>query len=333
MNTICVDAMGGDLGPEVVLEGIARALGANRDLAVLVAGDADAIGAFCSDNQRALPLETTEVIAMDEHPAQAVRAKKDSSIVRGCRAVREGAADAFFSAGSTGAVLAAATLNVGRIRGISRPALAAVLPGLDGHQTVFCDLGANADCRPEMIVQFAQMGQVLSQVEVGCENPRTALLTNGSERTKGSEQALAFHEALEKAAEEGLVDFMGNREGNDLLMGDADVLVTDGFTGNVALKAMEGTAKYIAASLKAAAGSSPRSAVGALLVKPAFKQIAAGLSGDVHGGACLLGLKAPVLVGHGHTSPEAVKNGILAALRVVQEDLCGRIADACGAAS
>lgn len=327
MNTVCVDAMGGDLPSGVVLSGIDLALAADHDLEVLVAGDACVVEPFCASHGRAVPLVTTEVIAMDEHPATAVRAKRDSSIVRGCQAVRAGDAQAFFSAGSTGAVLAAATVNVGRVKGVSRPALAAVLPGLDGHQTVFCDLGANADCRPEMLVQFAQMGAVLAQVEAAAgDAPSVGLLSNGTEDTKGSSQALEFHEALKKAAEGGLVNFQGNCEGSDILMGSLDVVVSDGFSGNIALKAMEGTAKFMAARLKAAAAASPRSALGALLVKPAFSAIAADLSGDVHGGACLLGLKAPMLVGHGHTSPEAVMNGTLAALRTVREDLCGRIA-------
>lgn len=327
MDTVCVDAMGGDLGSQVVLEGIELALKADKDLQVLVAGNGEVVEPFCEAHERALPLVTTEVIAMDEHPVKAVRSKRDSSITRGCMAVHDGEAQAFFSAGSTGACLAAATLFIGRDKGVLRPALSAVLPGLDGHQTCVCDLGANADCRPEMLVQFAQMASVLAQVEAGCgPKPSVALLSNGSEKTKGSEQALAFHEALEAAGEEGLIDFAGNCEGNDILMGSFDVVVCDGFTGNVALKAMEGTAKYIAASLKAEAKRSPVAALGALMIKPAFSSIAAGLSGDEHGGACLLGVKAPVLVGHGHTSPEAVKNGALAAVRVIREDLVGKIA-------
>ena len=158
MVTICVDAMGGDELPEVVLEGIAAALEADEDLSVLVAGPEDVVCPFAAEHARAMPLIASEVIAMDEHPAEAVRKKKDSSIVKGCAAVRKGDADGFFSAGSTGAIFAAATMGVGRIRGIKRPALASALPGLGGHETVFLDLGANADVRPEMIVQFAEMG-------------------------------------------------------------------------------------------------------------------------------------------------------------------------------
>lgn len=330
MVKVVVDAMGGDEPPSTVLEGIAQALEADKELTVVVAGDADVVEPFCRDHERTEPLVTTEVIAMDEHPAQAVRAKKDSSIVRGCKAVAAGDADAFFSAGSTGAILTAATLYVKRLKGVTRPCLAAVLPGVEGHQTVVGDLGANADCRPEMIVQFAEMCGVLAKVEAGCQHePKVGLLSNGTEDTKGSEQSQAFFKALTEAAEQGAVAFAGNCEGKDLLCGDYDAIVCDGFTGNVALKSMEGTAKYISIQLKAAAKRSPVNAIGALMIKGEFTKIAEDLSGDKHGGAALLGLRAPVLVGHGHTSPMAVKNGTLAAVRCVAERLCDQVAAAC----
>ena len=199
MITVCVDAMGGDESPEVVCEGIAQALAADTDLKVLVAGNDEVVTPFCEAHERAEALVTTEVIGMGEHPAEAVRKKKDSSIVRGCAAVRAGDAQGFFSAGSTGAVFAAATMGVGRTRGIKRPCLAMPLPGVGGHQTVFMDLGANADVRPEMIVQFAQMGAAYASVTLGIQEPRVGLLSNGEEETKGSEMALEFHKALKEA--------------------------------------------------------------------------------------------------------------------------------------
>ena len=308
MTTICVDAVGGDEKPEVVLEGIAAALAADSDLSVLVAGPAELVEPFCAEHERALPLACTEIIGMEEHPADAVRQKKDSSIVRGCAAVKAGEADGFFSAGSTGAILAAATLGVGRIKGIKRPAIASTLPGASGAETVLLDLGANADCRPEMIVQFAQMGIAYSMVELGRFKPTVALLSNGSEEAKGNEQTLAFHEAL--AAE--VPGFVGNCEGNDILAGRYDVVVCDGF---------------IVSRIKAAAGSSFLSKLGAGLLKPAIKALAGELSGDERGGAMLLGLKAPVLIGHGATSVSAVKNGTLATARAVRADIVGRIAE------
>ncbi|WP_293674013.1 phosphate acyltransferase PlsX [uncultured Parolsenella sp.] len=329
MVRVVVDAMGGDEGPKAVLEGIERALAADEDLTVVVAGNEDVVVPFCAKHARTEALVTTEVIEMAEHPTAAVRAKRDSSIVRGCRAVRSGDADAFFSPGSTGAILAAGTLVVGRVKGVARAALATAMPGVNGHMTTFLDLGANADCTPEMIVQFARMGTAYAQIVLGVDDPTVGLLNNGTEDTKGSEAALARHEAL--AAAEG-INFSGNCEGRDILTGPIDVIVTDGFTGNVALKTVEGTAKFIVAALKAEAAKSKRAGLGALMVKPALKGVASLLSGDAYGGAALLGLKAPVLVGHGATNPEAIMNGTLTAARCVRQDLCGKLAQAIASA-
>ena len=325
MVRVVVDAMGGDEEPSVVLEGIELALAADEDLEVVVAGNEDVVVPFCAKHSRAEALVTTQTIEMAEHPTEAVRKKKDSSIVRGCYAIRHGEADAFFSAGSTGAILAAGTLVVGRVKGVKRAALATAMPGVGGHVTTFLDLGANADCPPEMIVQFAHMGTAYSKLVAGKENPTVGLLNNGTEETKGSEAALARHAAL--AAEEG-INFAGNCEGRDLLCGEVDVIVTDGFTGNVAVKTVEGTAKFIVSVLKEQASKNLLVAAGAMAVKPALKGVASLLSGDQYGGAALLGLKAPVLVGHGKTNPEAIKNGTLAAADCVRQDLCGKIAAA-----
>lgn len=323
MVTVCVDAMGGDEEPKVVCEGIAQALEADKDLQILVAGDASVVEPFCETHERALPLITTEVIAMDEHPTEAVRAKHDSSIVQGCLAVRHGEADGFFSAGSTGAVLVAATLNVGRIEGIKRPALATAIPGSTGHRTVMIDMGANANTTDDMIVQFARMGRAYSKVTLGVVDPTVALLSNGEEETKGSDLALAYHQALKDAGPW----FTGNCEGTDLLAGRFDVIVSDGFTGNVALKTLEGTGKYIIGEVKKHVKKSLRSAIGAFLLKPALKQVAADLSGDEYGGAMLLGVKAPVVIGHGATSPKAVKHGALVCAEAVRAGLVDRIAN------
>ena len=323
MITICVDAMGGDESPELVCEGIAAALDADPELCVLVAGNAEYVEPFCAAHSRAKALVTTEVIEMGDHPAEAVRSKRDSSIVRGCAAVRVGEADGFFSAGSTGAIFAAAATNVGKIRGIKRPAIASTLPGMSGRETLLLDLCANADCRPEMIVQFAQMGAAYARTFMGVAEPRVALLSNGTEETKGSEQALAFHAALAEAVPE----FVGNCEGVDILAGTYDVIVCDGFTGNVALKSLEGTAKFLVSRIKAAANASLKTKIGAGLMVGALRSIAGELSGDVKGGAVLLGLKAPVFIGHGSTSVDAIKNGTLAVAAAVRGDLTGRIAE------
>jgi glycerol-3-phosphate acyltransferase PlsX len=313
--------MGGDESPEVVCEGIAQALQADEDLKVLVAGNEEVVKPFCESHERAEALVTTEVIGMGEHPAEAVRKKKDSSIVRACAAVRAGDAQGFFSAGSTGAIFAAATMGVGRTRGIKRPCLAMPMPGIGGHKTVFMDLGANADVRPEMIVQFAQMGAAYARVTLGVEDPKIGLLSNGEEETKGSEMALAFHQALKDAD----CGFAGNAEGTDILLGDFDVIVTDGFTGNIALKTLEGTAKFILLALKDAIATSARGKAGALLLKPALKDVQGMLSGDDYGGAILLGLKAPVLIGHGATSVQAVAAGTAACAAAIRGGLVDKV--------
>lgn len=322
MVTICVDAMGGDTEPQVVLDGIAAALEADQDLQVLVAGDEGVVTPFCDAHERATALVTTESIEMDEHPTEAVRTKRDSSIVQGCLAVRHGDAQGFFSAGSTGAIMVAATLNVGRIHGIKRPALATAIPGASGRRSVMIDMGANADVHDEMMVQFAHMGRAYAKVTLGVADPKVALLSNGEEETKGSEQAIAHHQALKAAGPW----FAGNCEGTDLLAGRYDVIVCDGFTGNIALKTLEGTAKYIVGEIKKAVKSSKLMAIGALLLKPALKRVAADLSGDEYGGAILLGLKAPVIIGHGATSVTAVKNGTLVCANAVRAGLVDKIA-------
>ena len=260
--TIAVDVMGGDRGPAVVLRGALQALEADPDLRLTLVGPAEEVEPFAAAHDRATAQAATEVIEMGEHPAGAVRAKKDSSIVVGCRLVKEGAADGFFSAGSTGACLAAATLVVGRIKGVKRPALGQVIPAW-ARPTLLIDVGANADCKPEYLVQFAQMGEVYMNAIMGVEHPKVGLLNIGEEDTKGDLFAQEAHRLLTEA----VPAFAGNCEGGDLMAGDFDVVVTDGFTGNVCLKTIEGTAKTLMRNLKAALMSTALSKVGALLVK------------------------------------------------------------------
>lgn len=325
MTTICVDVMGADKEPPVLLEGVEAALAADPELEVLVAGAAPVVEPFAASHDRARALVTTEVIAMSEHPASAVRVKKDASIVRAAAAVRAGEADGLFSAGSTGAVLTAATFGVGRIKGIKRPALSLPFPGISGKPTVFLDMGANADVKPEVLVQFAHMGCAYSRAILGVDEPRVGLLCNGSEDTKGSEMALAYHAALEA----GDCGFAGNAEGTDLLAGTFDVIVADGFTGNVALKSIEGTGKFVIKRLKAAMGASLGNKIGMALLAKSLKSLAAEMSGDEYGGAILLGLRAPVVKGHGATSARAVCQGTLAAAAAVRAGLTDKIAAAC----
>lgn len=323
--TIAVDVMGGDNAPAAVLEGIERSLAENPDIRVIACGLPEVVVPFAEVHERCEAQPASEAIAMDEHPANAVRRKKDSSIVVGCRLVKEGRAQGFFSAGSTGACLSAATLVVGRIKGIKRPALGQMLPGY-GRPTLLLDVGANADCKPEYLVQFGLMGSVYMQQLMGVASPAVGLLNIGEEPEKGSEFAVECHRQLAQH----LPAFAGNAEGRDLLNGSFDVVVTDGFTGNVVLKTVEGASKTLFKYIKDVFMSSPKTKMGALLVKADLAEVKTQLSPDTYGGAPLLGVKGAVLVGHGSSGAEAIANGIARAAETVRADVAGVIAATLG---
>lgn len=321
--TISVDALGGDNAPAVVLEGVEAALAQDSALSVVLCGPADIVESFAASHERCEARATTEEIGMAEHPANAVRKKKDSSIVVGCRLVKEGAADGFFSAGSTGACLAAGTLVIGRIKGIARPALATLVPSPKAP-VVLCDVGANADCKPEYLVQFAEMASIYARRILGIANPRVGLLNIGEEEEKGSEFAQQVHALLK----EGLPNFAGNAEGRDVLAGTFDVIVCDGFTGNVCLKTIEGTAKVLFSEIKNIMTASVPSKLAALMLKDGLKDLKGRVDPDAAGGAPLLGCKGACIVGHGSSNARAVKNGILAAADYVRSGVCNDIAEA-----
>lgn len=323
---IAVDAMGGDDAPGVVLDGCEQALAADSTLRIVLTGPAEVVEPFAAAHDRCTAVATTEVIGMGEHPARAVRKKKDSSIVVGCRLVKEGAADGFFSAGSTGACLAAATLVIGRVKGVQRPALIVVLP-TPSRPVVLADVGANADCKPSYLVQFAQMATVFAERIVGVTSPRVALLNIGEEETKGSSFAQDAHKMLAAA----LPNFAGNAEGRDLAASTFDVVVTDGFTGNVALKTLEGTVKLLFGEVKSALTSSTKAKIGALCVKDALYGLKDKLDPDTYGGSPLIGLKGACIVGHGSSNARAVKNGILTTAASVRADLPSAVAAAIAA--
>lgn len=312
--TIAVDALGGDNAPDVVLDGVAQALAEDAELTVILCGPDEVVSPFAASHERCVAQVATEAIGMGEHPAQAVRKKKDSSIVVGCRLVKEGAAQGFFSAGSTGACLAAATLVMGRVKGIARPALATVLPS-PVRPVVMCDVGANADCKPEYLVQFARMGSVYAQKMLGIESPRAALLNIGEEEEKGSQFAQAAH----KLMREKLPNFAGNAEGGDVLAATFDVYVCDGFTGNVCLKTIEGTSKVLFKTLKDIMMKSVATKLGALALKGGLSGLKKQVSADTYGGAPLLGVNGACIVGHGSSSATAVKNGVLTSAKLVRE--------------
>lgn len=324
--TIAVDALGGDNAPGVVLDGVEQALAADQDLTVILCGPDEVVSPFAAARDRCVAQATTEAISMGEHPAQAVRKKKDSSIVVGCRLVKEEAAQGFFSAGSTGACLAAATLVMGRAKGIARPALATVIPS-PVRPVVMCDVGANADCKPEYLVQFGRMGSVYAQKMLGIEQPRAALLNIGEEEEKGSQFAQEAH----KLMREKLPNFAGNAEGGDVLAANFDVFVCDGFTGNVCLKTIEGTSKVLFKTLKDIMMKSAVTKLGALALKGGLADLKRQVSADTYGGAPLLGVKGACIVGHGSSNATAVKNGVLTSAQLVREHVSELIAQTASA--
>jgi glycerol-3-phosphate acyltransferase PlsX len=323
--TIAVDAMGGDFAPDAVLEGVSSALAADPSLHVLLVGSADVVEPFAAARERCDAVATTQVIGMDEHPAAAVRRKPDSSIVVGCRLVKEGRADGFFTAGSTGAWMAAATLVIGRIKGVQRPAIATVLPTA-GAPCVLLDVGANADCKPEHLLQFATMGAAYAKAALGVSDPRIGLLNIGEEPTKGSQLAQEAYALLEA----GTPGFVGNVEGRDIPAGKVDVVVTDGFTGNVVLKLMEGMSKHLLGEFKAALMSSPVNKVAAAVLKPSLDTLRDKLDPDSHGAAPLLGLQGLALIGHGTSSPRAISSALRVGVVAVRAGLVASIAASLG---
>lgn len=323
--TVAVDAMGGDHAPDVVVDGVRAALQNDQFLIVLLVGAEGVVGGF--GHERCVPVITTETIAMDEHPASAVRAKKDSSIVVGCRLVRDGRAGGFFSAGSTGACMAAATLGMGRLPGVLRPALATVIPA-GARPTTLIDIGANADVKPEMLVQFAHMGRAYSRVLLGVDEPEVGLLNIGEEPTKGSALAQEAHALLKDVP-----GFIGNVEGADVPSGTVDVIVTDGFTGNVTLKVLEGLSRVLLGEVKAALTSSMAAKMAAAVVQPSLAALKDRLDPDVYGGAPLLGVNGVCMIGHGSSNARAVANGVAATARAIRGDLTGQIATSTAPAS
>lgn len=330
---VCVDAVGGDEPAEVVLSGIEAALEADPNLEVLVAGPEDVVSGFCESHERAEALIAPDVITMEDDPITAVMKRRKSSIVLGCRALKKGQASGFFSAGSTGAITAAGTAYVTPFkvlqdgkRSAVRPCLTNALPNRRGGLTVLCDMGANPDVEPMDVVRFAQMGAAYATCVLGIEHPRVGLLSNGTEEHKGS----AFTQACYPLMEQHVAGFSGNCEGTDLTSGDVDVVVCDGFAGNIALKSIEGAAKFMMEELKAGLMSSIKGKIAAMLMKPMLRNLKRTLSGDAKGGAVLLGLQGVVMIGHGATSAEAVKNGTLACAAAIRQGLVSSVASSMG---
>ena len=313
MTRIAVDAMGGDRGPEAVVDGALVARGDGIEPILFGSASLDTKG---------LELRpTTQVVAMREKPADAFREKADSSLVRAVKAVADGEADAVVSPGNTGAMLAAGLVLLRRVPGVRRPAIAVPIPARRGP-CVLVDAGANADCRAEHLLQFATMGAVFAEEMLEIARPQVRLLSIGEEPEKGNQLTLEAHALL--AASD--LDFRGNAEGRDILEGAADVLVTDGFTGNVALKAVEGTIRTLLDSLREEITASSAGTVGGLLIRPAARRLRKRLDPDTYGGAYLLGLRGLVVIAHGNSSATAIANAIRLAARGVDHDVVGRLA-------
>jgi glycerol-3-phosphate acyltransferase PlsX len=309
---IAVDALGGDRAPEEIVAGAATA--ASPEVEPVLYGPAGL-------DPHGLPLvEAGDAIEMDEQPVEAVRAKPGSSLVRAVRAVADGEADAVVSAGSTGAMLAASLLHIRRQPGVFRPAIAVVIPARRGP-SVLIDAGANADARPEHLVQFAHMGAVFAEEILGVSDPEVRLLSIGEEDEKGNQLTLEAHELLRNSR----LRFAGNTESRRMLEGDAHVVVTDGFTGNVALKALEGTIRSLLDSLRGELGSSFRGKVGGFLIRPAARRVRERLDPETYGGAYLLGLRGIVVIAHGSSSRVAIANAVRLAARGVEHRVVERL--------
>lgn len=320
---IALDAMGGDFAPqETVLGAIAacREFGAE----VILVGIESEIRKEVNQQQiSGLKLEihhSSEVIAMDEHPANAVKQKKDSSLVIANRLVKEGKADAVISAGNTGAAMAASLLILGRISGIKRPAIASLMPTKTGVSIVL-DAGANADCEPENLLEFALMGSAYAEQILGMPNPRIGLLSIGEEETKGNKLTIEAHQLLKSSN----LNFIGNIEGRDVHRGACEVIVCDGFTGNVVLKLSEGLGSVVLSWLKKAMTANAFSMAGGLLMKGSLKKILSRMDPAEYGGMPLLGLNGISLIGHGSSKAKAIKNAIRAAMKAVDQDIVGKI--------
>lgn len=317
---IIVDAMGGDNAPGLIVKG---AVNACREFGVelTLVGQEEAVKACLSDckaldDERITVVNATEIITMEDDPSTATRRKKDSSMTVALNLLRDGQGDAVISAGSTGALLTGATLIVKRIRGIRRAALAPVLPN-GGKGVMLIDCGANVECTSEYLMQFAYMGSFYAEKIMGCENPRVALLNVGSEDTKGGVLQKETHALLTEAKNAGRLNFIGNREGSDLLKGEVDVMVTDGFSGNIMLKTIEGAAKFMFGGVKNILYKSFCNKLAALVIKKDLYAFKSQMDVNEVGGTAMLGISKPVIKAHGSSDERAIRSAVRQAIRFV----------------
>lgn len=316
MVTIAIDAMGGDNAPAAVVNGVNLAIHAFEDIQVKLFGDEAQIREHLKVQERVEVIHTTEIIEAEDEPVIAVRRKKDSSMVRAARAVKEGEADVLLSAGSTGALLASGLLVVGRIKNIDRPGLMPVIPTISKEhpQFILMDAGANADSKPINLLQHAILASYYAREVLEIESPRVGLINNGTEAGKGNDLSKAAYELL---SQEESINFIGNIEAKELLNGSVDVAVTDGFTGNAILKTLEGTSKSVFKAIKGALTSGGmKTKLGALMIKDALADLKDNFDDTKAGGAVMLGVKGAVIKAHGSSNEEAIFNAIRQARKV-----------------
>ena len=326
---ILIDAFGGDNSPQDVIAGTVAAVKARKGFTAVLVGDKDVLDVHISrygyPQDRIEILDAKQIITCDEEPTVGVRTKPDSTICKAFKELKENdEAKAFVSAGSTGAVLVGATLKLGRIKGVARPALCPILPTLSGKNVFLMDSGANADCKPVNLCQFAVMGSVYAKA-MGVENPKVALLSNGTEDEKGN---ALNHEVFPILKEMKGINFIGNMEARDILSGEADVIVADGFSGNIALKSIEGGVKTVLLALKNAICGSLSGKIGGLFLKKRLNKLKNQLDYNKKGGALFLGVNKPVIKAHGSSTKIAFKNAILQAADYAEFDLADKITEA-----
>lgn len=323
---ILIDAFGGDNSPQEVIAGTVAAVKAKKGFTAVLVGNKELLDVHISrygyPQDRIEILDAKQVITCDEEPTVGVRTKPDSTICKAFKELKDNAdAKAFVSAGSTGAVLVGATLKLGRIKGVARPALCPVIPTLTGKNVLLMDSGANADCKPVNLCQFAVMGTVYAKA-LGVENPKVALLSNGTEDEKGN---ALNHEVFPKLKEMKGINFIGNMEAREILSGEADVVITDGFSGNIALKSMEGAVKTVLYGLKDAVYGSFSGKIGGLFLKKRLKKLKEKLDYSKKGGALFIGVNKPVIKAHGSSTKIAFKNAVLQAADYAEFDLADKI--------
>ncbi len=325
MKPIAVDLMGGDKAPEVVAEAL-RIVASEHSIPIIAVGTRQALD-LVTDLGLAGYVEATEVIAMDDDPASSIRRKRDSSLVRCAEIVKEGQASGLFSAGNTGAAMAAALTKMGRIRGVKRPAIATTIPVPGSTPTVLLDSGANAECTPEWLVQFAVMGSIFSTDRFGIEVPKVGLLSIGEESSKGNLLVKTTNALL---ANDPRIHFIGNVEGRDVMTREVDVVVTDGFSGNVVLKTLEGGLQVFAKAVLEHLMKGDDGPEVFERVYPKLEPLVKELSADTYGGAALLGVQGLCMIGHGSSTPLAIVNALVAAASLVEMDLVHALEDSLG---